>query len=84
MSKKSKSKSKRKERRTAVTSNKVNVTAKTAFPAVGSAVNVVAVKTQPKDQFNPDYSHVVMDLKRIGSLAGVFIAILIILSFFLR
>jgi len=34
--------------------------------------------------FNPDYSHVVKDLKRIGILAGSFIGILIVLTFFLR
>lgn len=34
--------------------------------------------------FNPDYSPVIRDLKRIGVLAGSFVAILVILSFFLR
>lgn len=35
-------------------------------------------------EFNPDYSQVKMDLKRIAILAGSFFAILIALSFFLR
>ena len=35
-------------------------------------------------EFNPDYTNVKTDLKRIGMLAGSFFAILIILSFFLR
>ena len=35
-------------------------------------------------EFNPDYSYVVKDLKRIGILAGVFFSALIILSIFLR
>ena len=35
-------------------------------------------------EFNPDYSYVIKDLKRIGLLAGVFFSALIILSFFLR
>jgi hypothetical protein len=35
-------------------------------------------------EFNPDYSYVIKDLKRIGTLAGTFFVILIILSFFLR
>lgn len=35
-------------------------------------------------EFNPDYSDVKHDLKRIGLLAGSFIVILIVLSFFLR
>ncbi len=35
-------------------------------------------------EFNPDYTPIIKDLKRIGILAGSFFAILIILSFFLR
>ncbi|HEY9089656.1 MAG TPA: hypothetical protein VIO36_15905 [Anaerolineaceae bacterium] len=35
-------------------------------------------------EFNPDYSYVISDLKRIGILAGSFITILVVLSFFLR
>jgi hypothetical protein len=34
--------------------------------------------------FNPDYAYVVKDLRRIGLLAGTFISILVILTFFLR
>jgi hypothetical protein len=34
--------------------------------------------------FNPDYSHVYRDLKRIGTLAGFFVVLLIVLSFVLR
>ncbi len=34
-------------------------------------------------EFNPDYSYVLNDLKRIGILAGSFLVILIILSFIL-
>lgn len=37
-----------------------------------------------KGDFNPDYTYVLKDLKRIGFLAGTFIALLIVLSFFLR
>ena len=37
-----------------------------------------------RTEFNPDYSAVKKDLKRIGSLAGFFVAVLIVLSFFLR
>jgi hypothetical protein len=33
--------------------------------------------------FNPDYTPVIEDLKRIGTLAGAFILILIVLSFFI-
>jgi hypothetical protein len=35
-------------------------------------------------EFNPDYSEILKDLKTTGILAGVFISILVILSFFLR
>jgi len=36
------------------------------------------------DAFNPDYTYVRKDLRRIGLLAGTFVTILFILSFFLR
>jgi hypothetical protein len=35
-------------------------------------------------EFNPDYSYVKQDLKRIGILAGSFFVVLVVLSFFLR
>jgi hypothetical protein len=34
--------------------------------------------------FQPDYTYVIKDLKRIGVLAGSFVTILIVLSLFLR
>jgi len=34
--------------------------------------------------FNPDYSLTVKDLKRIGTLAGTFFVVLLVISFFLR
>lgn len=37
-----------------------------------------------RTEFNPDYSMVKKDLKRIGMLAGFFIVLLVALSFFLR
>jgi hypothetical protein len=33
--------------------------------------------------FNPDYSYIIKDLKRIGVLAASFIALLLVLSFLL-
>lgn len=42
-----------------------------------NAGNAKAVKN---DDFNPDYSYVIKDLKRIGILAGTFITILVILA----
>ncbi len=38
----------------------------------------------PANSFNPDYTYIVRDLKRIGSLAGFFLAALLVLSFFLK
>jgi len=35
-------------------------------------------------EFNPDYSDVKKDLRTIGSLAGFFVFVLVVLSFFLR
>ncbi len=35
-------------------------------------------------EFNPDYTHIKQDLRRIGVLAGAFLVILVALSFFLK
>ena len=46
--------------------------------------NQQTLQQEPKpDEFNPDYSDVIKDLKRIGTLAGTFFIILIILAFVL-
>jgi len=37
-----------------------------------------------RNEFNPDYSDVKKDLTRIGSLAGFFIVVLIVISFILK
>lgn len=46
----------------------------------------IAVANTPpqKFEFNPDYNMVRKDLKRIGLLAGFFITVLVLLSFFLK
>jgi hypothetical protein len=49
-------------------------------PGVPAAVNRPALSSE----FNPDYSYVMQDLKKIGILAGSFITILVVLSFFLN
>ncbi|MCE1254220.1 MAG: hypothetical protein LWX83_11815 [Anaerolineae bacterium] len=36
------------------------------------------------NDFNPDYTHVFKDLKRIGILAASFTVILVVLSFFIK
>ena len=59
---------------------------------VSEAAKVSTTATQTKrpsrymsaSEFNPDYSYVVKDLRRIGILAGSFFIVLIILSIFLR
>jgi len=35
------------------------------------------------EEFNPDYTPIVRDLKRIGTLAGAFFVVLVVLSFIL-
>ena len=45
----------------------------------------VSMASSPtRTEFNPDYTYVKRDLRRIGTLAGFFIFVLIVLSFFLR
>ena len=56
--------------------NKRIVTSVSVTPATSTASRAT--------EFNPDYTHVKRDLGRIGVLAGSFIALLIVLSFFLK
>jgi hypothetical protein len=42
------------------------------------------VSKSQEPAFNPDYSQTIKDLKRIGTLAGTFFVVLVVLSFFLR
>jgi|APSaa5957512622_1039677.scaffolds.fasta_scaffold188435_2 hypothetical protein len=44
-------------------------------PGTGRSSQAVVTK-----EFNPDYSYVIQDLKRIGILAASFVVILIVLS----
>ena len=44
----------------------------------------VTPSASSRTEFNPDYSVVKKDLKRIGTLAGIFITALIVLSFIIR
>ena len=37
-----------------------------------------------RTEFNPDYTYVKKDLARTGTLAGFFVVVLVVLSFFLR
>ena len=48
-----------------------------------TTVSVTPAATS-RTEFNPDYTYVKRDLARIGTLAGFFVAILVVLSFILR
>lgn len=53
--------------------------------AKNSKKTTVSVASSPsRSEFNPDYSDVKKDLTRIGTLAGFFIVVLIVISFFLK
>ncbi len=45
---------------------------------------VSVTPTPSRNEFNPDYSLVKRDLTRIGTLAGFFIVVLVVLSFFIK
>lgn len=49
-------------------------------PSVSRRQRVITTK----EDFQPDYTYVIEDLKRIGILAGSFVTLLIVLSIFLR
>ncbi len=49
-----------------------------------TTVSVTPSSATSRNEFNPDYSAVKKDLARIGMLAGFFITVLVVLSFFLR
>jgi hypothetical protein len=78
--------SKRQKRRV----SKGNRPAITTTPAISNSQPVASSSWSPQRglspaaEFNPDYSAVKKDLKRIGLLAGSFFVILIALTFILR
>jgi len=49
-----------------------------------TTTSVSMASSPTRTEFNPDYTYVKRDLARIGTLAGFFIAVLVVLSFFLR
>ncbi len=51
--------------------------------APAAAARTFTRRTATAVEFNPDYTYVVKDLKRIGTLAGIFFVLLIALSFIL-
>lgn len=56
----------------------------TSTQTMTSAAGKPAVVRSTAQEFNPDYSYVIADLKRIGILAASFITVLVVLSFILR
>ncbi len=64
-------KHKKKFRKMAATSSNLPVAANRPLPSRST-------------EFNPDYTYVIKDLKRIGALAAFFLTVLIILAFILR
>jgi len=43
-----------------------------------------AIPFARSNEFNPDYTYVIKDLKRIGTLAVFFLIVLLVLTFVLR
>jgi len=62
------------------TKRQVRKTSVSAQPAVSSVVSGNGARTTDGG-FNPDYSYVISDLRRIGVLAGSFFVGLIVLAF---
>jgi hypothetical protein len=62
------------------TKRQVRRTSATAQPAVSPVVSGNGARTSDGG-FNPDYSYVVSDLRRIGLLAGIFFVVLVVLAF---
>jgi len=55
------------------------------LPAVTTKSPGLAATTFSRsNEFNPDYSYVIKDLKRIGTLAVFFLTVLVVLAFILR
>ena len=54
-----------------------------ARPEAAGPTPIPTVPAAGPRGFDPDYSYIVKDLKRIGILAAGFITLLVILSFFL-
>lgn len=55
-----------------------------AAPSTSAPATTSSVRSSSSSEFNPDYSYVIQDLKRIGIMAAAFISILVVLSFFLK
>ena len=49
-----------------------------------TTTTVSMASSSARTEFNPDYTYVKRDLRRIATLAGFFIGVLIVLSFILQ
>lgn len=63
---------------------RVTPSSPTSVQSMPSAAAKPVVARSTAQEFNPDYSYVIADLKRIGVLAVSFIAVLVVLSFILK
>lgn len=63
---------------------KRNVSQSTRTADEPQAAPVTSSTRRGQAEFNPDYTYIIKDLKRIGVLAGSFFIILIVLSFILK
>lgn len=52
--------------------------------ATAKSPGLAATTFSRSNEFNPDYSYVIKDLKRIGTLAVFFLTVLVVLAFILR
>jgi hypothetical protein len=52
--------------------------------ALEEAAIITNINAPKQPSFNPDYSYVLKDLRRVGVLVGSFVIVLIALTFFLR
>jgi hypothetical protein len=66
--------------------NKVkrSVSTPAAVPQTAATKSTSTTRATFTQEFNPDYTHVTNDLRRIGIMAASFFVILVALSFFLR
>lgn len=59
-------------------------TRKTREQETAQSTGIAKAKRRGEPEFNPDYTYVIKDLKRIGALAGTFLVILVLLAFVLN
>jgi hypothetical protein len=74
----------KKQKRSVSKGSQLSETQRQNAAAPAASVKTASNRPALSGEFNPDYSHVVADLKKIGILAASFITILVVLSFFLN